>query len=729
MGQRRILLIEKTANEHEFLVEHLRGLGDSKFKVEAATVDRIKTDSKTKEAFAVRLNNYDCVILANVGAEEFDDEWQEILRSNTHDQGCGLIMIGGPDGFGAGGWQATPVEKALPVDCDIKALKVQGKGGLVLVMHACEIADGNRAQKEIAKLAINKLGPVDMLGVLGLGWQGQEWHVKFDTVGEKRATMLKSVDKMTPGDMPDFDTPLQMAYDKLSDPQYELAKKHVIVISDGDPQMTNRNLLAKMKAEKITVTTVGVATHGAPEDQTMLGIATATGGRYHNVKNPKLLPEIYTKEVRLVSQSFIYEKKFEPKMVIGDGPTHGLPEKLIPLYGFVRTTPKPAITVQMPILGPPQGDQDFPVLAMWHYGLGKSVAFTSDARSGFDRRTWDREWADSPMYKRFWEQVLDWSLRAVETGKLVMNTEYKDGKVKVVIDARGQDNQPLTDLVLEGGVTPPSPNMNDPRKFELKFEQKNSGQYEAEFKADEAGAYFAAVQPVRKVKIKKKVVENGKEVIKEVEVKESLESVRGGVTIPYSKEFADMEPDVALLEKLRDITGGMTLDENEASLKQAARSAVVFRPGLPSSRSLQPIWFWLVMFAGVLLFFDVAVRRIAVEPAEVLAKTNRIFQHLRGQLVITSSTPQFLDRLKSRKSEIGELLEKTRAQTRFDTGPGGPVAAPPPGADAALPPPIKSTSKPPAAPKVAPASEAEAADFASRLMRAKKRAMEDRDKQ
>ena len=59
-----------------------------------------------------------------------------MLRSNTHDQGCGLVMIGGPDSFGAGGWQNTPVEKALPVDCDIKSLKVQGKGGLVLIMHA-----------------------------------------------------------------------------------------------------------------------------------------------------------------------------------------------------------------------------------------------------------------------------------------------------------------------------------------------------------------------------------------------------------------------------------------------------------------------------------------------------------------------------------------------------------------------------------------------------------------
>ena len=55
-------------------------------------------------------------------------------------------MIGGPYGFGAGGWQGTPVEQALPVDCEIKSVQVQGKGGLVLIMHASEMAEGNRWQ-------------------------------------------------------------------------------------------------------------------------------------------------------------------------------------------------------------------------------------------------------------------------------------------------------------------------------------------------------------------------------------------------------------------------------------------------------------------------------------------------------------------------------------------------------------------------------------------------------
>ena len=39
--------------------------------------------------------------------------------------------------------------------------------------------------------------------------------------------------------------------------------------------------------------------------------------------------------------------------------------------------------VEMPIETPPMGEEKrpFPILAYWQYGLGKSIAFTSDARS------------------------------------------------------------------------------------------------------------------------------------------------------------------------------------------------------------------------------------------------------------------------------------------------------------------------------------------------------------
>ncbi len=61
--------------------------------------------------------------------------------------------------------------------------------------------------------------------------------------------------------------------------------------------------------------------------------------------DPRKLPAIYIKETRLVSQSFIQRKEFLPQLLLRSGPTARLPD-LLPLGGFVRTTPKPSPLVE-----------------------------------------------------------------------------------------------------------------------------------------------------------------------------------------------------------------------------------------------------------------------------------------------------------------------------------------------------------------------------------------------
>jgi uncharacterized membrane protein len=787
LGRRRILVIEPQDGDHQLLIDHLKRLGKSKYEVRTTTVERLP---QNKADLALLLSSYDCVILANVPASDvaaddpnkevdpnkvpvaISDEQQEVIRSNTHDQGCGLIMIGGPYSFGAGGWQGTPVEKALPVDCDIKSMKVEGKGGLVLIMHGAEMAEGNRWEREIAKLAIKKLSPMDMVGVLHWDdFSTAKWHIDFQEIGKNRENLIRKVDKMHTGDMADVNPALQKAFDALTKPANDLATRHVIFISDGDHWQADNSLLSKMRRNRITCTTVCITTHGMTEVKKMSSMAIATGGRFYNVKSPKALPAIYTKETRLLSQPYIHDKPFKPTLHYQSGPTDQLPKNLPALYGFVRTTAKPSALVEMPIEGPPTGEQRFPILAYWHYGLGKAVAFTSDARSlpAKGRLGWDRDWAGSDMYLKFWEQVVDWSLRAVETGRLSMSTEFRDGKVKVTIDARDDKNRPLTDLQIRGAITPPSARAEDARKLQMKFEQKNSGIYEGEFKADEAGSYFInavvtrrvpllkAGQPVfkpgqalaekdREIRLTGKgdrlfladgtevrmqndflVLRDGRQLAVEVR-QEPVDSIRSGVSIPYSPEFADMESNTALLDKLSEITGGVKIPEDGEALTEAARSGEVFRAGLPRFRSLQPIWFWLLLAAGILLCFDVAVRRIAIEPLAVAVAAQRVWGRLRRQDVVAESSPQFLDRLKSRKEQIGQALDRGRATQRFDAGEA-PAAAPPPGAADTPAQPTQAPTRPPAAaPQVGPEKEQEPADFASRLMKAKKRVWEERDK-
>jgi uncharacterized membrane protein len=708
LGRRRVLFVEARghAGEHDHLIQRLQGAGESKFQVTSVTSDLLpigKTD------LGVFLSNFDCVVLGNVPAEDISDEQQEMIRANTFDQGCGFVVIGGRESYGAGGYQNTPVEKALPVDCDIKSIKVAGKGGLVLVMHASEMDSGNALQKQIAKLSISKLGPADMCGVIYFDFN-HRWHIPFQDVAPNRASMLRQVDRMQPGDMIDFDPALMMATEELSKPSHNLATKHIIVISDGDPQLRNPGYLQTMKQKGVTCTTVGVATHGAPENTKMTQMATATGGKAYLNPPPRAIPAIYIRETRLVSQSFIYEQRFTPRLQLASGPTDKLAGPLPPLFGFVRTTLKPSTSVEMGIEGPPTLDQRFPILASWQYGLGKAVAFTSDAGSSGGKLGWDRDWAGSDMYLRFWEQVIGWALRGVETGKLSIATEYRDGKVRVTVNGRDDRNRPLTDLRLQGLVTAPNQQVGG-KPIDLKFEQKSSGEYEAEFKADEEGTYFINAMARRTTKQMK----DGKEVSVE-----EADSIRSGVTLPYSPEFADLESNTGLLDRLASMTDGKVYDETDKTLADVVRRNEVFRRSPITAQSPQPMWYWLVLLAGIGLFFDVAVRRIAVEPAEVSAASVTLWERLRGRAQAAATTP-FLERLQNRKVQVEESLG--RAARRFDAGEQ-PVVTQVETADEVSRP-RRETPAAAGAPKQAEAPTAD--DAFARLMKAKKKALGDND--
>ncbi len=727
-GRRRVLLLEATPHQHDYFIREMRA---RKIDITPLRIDALPKD---KDKLTVLLSNFDCVILANVPADSPDtdkpenalsEDQQEAIRSNTHEQGCGLVVIGGPDSYGAGGWQNTAIERALPVESEIKALKVQGKGGLVMIMHASEMADGNFWQKKIAKLAIEKLSNVDEVGILHYDWGTMKWHIPLQEIGDKRDFLLRQVDKLVPGDMPDFDPGLKMAHQALMEKDRDLSVRHVIIISDGDPAQNDKQLLAQMKRDKVTVSTVGVATHGAPQDQAMAQIAQATGGRYHKVTNPNLLPAVYIKETRLVSQSFVYEKRFQPKATpLPGGPTENLAQ-VPPLFGFVRTTPRQSPLVGIPVETPEINGQTFPVLAYWQYGLGKSVAFTSDARSNplQNRKGWDQDWAGSEMYVKFWEQIITWALRPTESKNFVMTTELRDGKVKVIIDARDDNNKPLINLDLRGKMTTPSGKAEQENRADLEFKETNAGVYEAEFKADETGSYFINVQSWGVAKDK-----DGKPLLdkKGNEVKEAKDGIRSGITVPYSPEYSDLETNTALLEKLRALTDGESYADSETALAEAAAGGEVFRKAPAFSKNLQPVWHWLLFAAAVLLLFDVAVRRIALDAGAVVGAAVATWDRLRGRSAAADRAPEYIDRLRARKAQVGEAIgQGKKAARRFDAGEGAPTAAPPPGADEAKPRPEPGPRPATQRPKQPAGQEA---DYLSRLKQAKKRAMEERDK-
>ena len=72
-----------------------------------------------------------------------------------------------------------------------------------------------------------------------------------------------------------------------------------------------------------------------------------------------------------------------------------------PLGGYVATTLKS--TAELVLMS----HQEDPVLATWRYGLGRSVAFTSDAKA-----KWGVLWLRWREFNRFWAQLIRWTLRS-----------------------------------------------------------------------------------------------------------------------------------------------------------------------------------------------------------------------------------------------------------------------------------------------------------------------------
>ena len=713
-GTAQVLLIEGTRGEHAELV---KALTEKKINVTSLTAPRVdgsgSVDGDPLPTDLAQLQQYDTVILGNVPKDAFTEAQHQLLASHVHDMGGGLIMLGGRDSFGAGGWMNTPVEKALPVDMQIKALKVQGLGAMAMIMHASEIAEGNYWQKVVAKSAINALSNYDYCGVLY--WEGQEaWLFTPRPVGSGRGSMLRAIDRMTPSDMPDFDPTLQMARRGVMGVK-DAMSRHIVLISDGDPSPPSAAMISQLIKDKITVTTVLTAAHGNDPGAafTMKNLATRTKGRFYNVTNPRALPRIYQKEARTISRPLIFEQQtpWVPKVNFQSEPITGIGEGVPAITGIVLTSLKENELVEAPMVSPLPTGQVNPILAHWTYGLGRSVAFTSDAG-----RRWAKNWPDWSGYAAFWSQIVRWSMRPVDPGNLTLTVRRDQGRIKVVVDALDKDNQFLNFLQIRGNVVNP-----DLKGESVELSQTAPGKYEATFDAaDASGNYFVNLGY------------RGADGIQGV--------ISSGVSVPYSDEYRELRSNPATLETMASLTKGTTnffkmYPDGRADLKKTLDGVDHFRrdKDLVNPRSFSDLWPTLLWLSALLFLADVAVRRIAPDMNRMRRVVADQWKKLRGQEVIPVA--EYMEKLKSRKAEVGEQIDRSRAANRYE--------APPPAAseairyadepllnpDFARADPLKAPKPPTATSGLAPTpKEAQPESYTNRLLKAKQKVWEDREK-
>ncbi|MFC1736808.1 glutamine amidotransferase [Candidatus Hydrogenedentota bacterium] len=528
----------------------------------------VRTDIGGMPETLAQLQNYDAVILSNVSSTDLSSGQLRALEAMVRDLGIGLVMIGGPDSFGAGGYFDTPPERALPVNMDIKQRKILPKGALVCIMHTCEFANGNAWAYKIAVAALNVLSAQDLMGALGYMWSGggDTWIFKLQPVGDKsymQGTLKQA--SGTIGDMMSVGPTLNQAYLALKD--CDAAVKRVIIISDGDPAPPSGLLLSKLVSAKIAVSTICINPHGLNCESMLKGIAQKTGGNYYLVKDPNRLPQIFTKEAAVVKRGLLVEKPFFPKPNHDSELLLGLGDTPFPmLRGYVVTMPKDNATV--PLVSH-EGD---PVLAHWRFGLGKAVAFTSDVTT-----RWAGDWVTWEGFNRFWSQTVRWAGRETSSTSFRVETRNRDGKGYIKIDAVDDEGKFVNFLRPEGAVTGP-----DFERIELDLMQTGPGIYEGTFPLDDKGVYMINLSHEN---------EDG-----------SRGMITTGLALGYSREYEYNTTNLPLLEQVASVGGGRIMEMGESP----------FEHNLTATPTITQVWHILVVIAACIFPLEIFVRRVVI---------------------------------------------------------------------------------------------------------------------
>ncbi len=582
---------------------------------------------------ALSLMPYDCVVFVNVPADDLSVMQMEAVRTAVYNQGTGFMMVGGQNSFGPGGYHRTAIEKVLPVSMDITQKKILPKGALVIVLHTCEFDQGNTWGKRVAKQAIRVLGAQDEAGVLVFDWSGgEQWLFKLTPAGEYEE-LVRLINQAQIGDMPSFGVTMQMGLTELK--ASDASMKHMIIISDGDPQPPLPSLLKGFSDAKISVSTVAINPH-QPQDTTVLqAIAGATGGRFHFPSDPSQLPSIFIKEAKTLKRSMIQEGTFHPVVQAPSPILKGI-EAFPVLDGYVVTSPKGrSLTV---LKGPGEEEVD-PVLSTWRYGTGKSAAFTSDLSS-----KWAAAWIGWGEYDPFVQQLITDISRTEREGFLQAQCFASGSEGTILIE----DFHPRDSfLEIETVVTGP-----ENRSQTVRLKQTGPRRYEGSFPLWGKGRYQVVGAGVG----------DGRS-----------ERIVDGFVVPYSAEYLRFRSSPIVLRQIAERTGGRLLTGDETG------EEVFLKDREPKADS-RPIAGLLLVVLTCLLPLDVAVRRIQIDWALIRGWFG-------GETLPSGETFQALLRRKEevqlpRSDERAAALRKLRARSQpaWDQSPESartPEAGPP----------------------------------------------------
>ena len=320
------------------------------------------------------------VVLNNVPAYKLPPDFLGALDLYVRVQGGGLLMAGGKQSFGSGGYFHSPIDDLLPVSMELRtehrklavamAIMMDRSGSMGAAVSPgvtkMDLGDAGAAQ------AIDLLGAQDAVAVSAVDTESH-MIVPLTRLGRDRSGLTDSVRRITSeGGGIYIDVALREGWKELQ--KSEAGQRHLLLFSDAaDSEQGGdyKDTLAEMTAAGATVSVIGLGTDRDVDAELLKDIAKRGNGRIFFNADANAVPGLFAQETVAMARSAFLTDPVAVKPAAGWLELAAKPVAWLPqVDGYNLSYLKPNATAAAF-----SGDEyAAPLLAFWQRGLGRAAA-------------------------------------------------------------------------------------------------------------------------------------------------------------------------------------------------------------------------------------------------------------------------------------------------------------------------------------------------------------------
>ncbi len=566
--------IHVSAKEKEILLVSAR-TQDNRYLARVLANHGLGTTAIDLPASIPSLSSFRTVILNNVARNKLPDSLLSGLDTYVR-QGGGLIMVGGEESLGLGGYKGSEIEEILPVT----VTPPQKEEHTTVVVLVIDTSGSMRREskllyaKEGVRAVARNLKDRDFFGVIGFDTEPFP-VIPVQQMGAVRGDVDSRLERLKPSGGTFLLPALEEAKRQLE--RQPATRKHMIILTDGETGGSGAeylDLVSVMNRElKMTISAIAVGEE--PNLRLLSRIADYGGGAFHHTTTPENLPDLLISELqqeKKPEEKTMVEKDLVPIANPASPLLQGLENRAFPtIKGYVATQAKPGARTDVSLQ---VNGKRPPLLASWSYGQGKAVAFTSDANG-----RWSAPWVSWDGFAKFWEQAVRWTLADGNQSpeKTANQTQphfsvelgHTDDGLAIDVFSYGPNEEGRSAFARVSGP--------DDADASLALQRLAPGHYQGVHRTTKVGDYRIEVT---------------------LPTGENLGPL--GYTLPpqHAAEVPQPQPNTPLLEALAAATGG-TINPDVASLVLPVAS--------PEQHSLLP---YLIPLAMAVYFLELLMRRM-----------------------------------------------------------------------------------------------------------------------